>query len=314
MTAYALEVEGLAKSFAGKAAVREVSFKARNGEITGFLGPNGAGKTTTLRIALGIIRPDRGQVRLFGRGLEKKAFDRVGFLPEERGVYRKMTALEVITLFARLKGVPAREARERARTHLDRFGLADAAGKKIKELSKGMAQKVQIISAIVHEPDFIILDEPFSGLDPVNQAVLEDMIREQAEAGRTVLFSTHVMQHAERLCDRIVLMARGEKVFDGRVEEALAVVPRQVDIGVEEARDLTGLLSPFGSVTRLGPDEEGIEIWRVVLSGRASPQELLKACVDAGITLARFEPLRPHLHDAFVRLVADPADARPAEA
>lgn len=314
MSEYALEVQGLNKSFAGKPAVRDVSFKARCGEITGFLGPNGAGKTTTLRIALGIIQPDSGRVRLFGKTPAKRDFDRVGFLPEERGVYRKMTAEQVITLFGRLKGLPARTALERARAYLERFGLADAGGKKIKELSKGMAQKVQIISAIVHEPDFIILDEPFSGLDPVNQAVLETMIREQAEAGRTVLFSTHVMQHAERLCDRIVLMARGEKVFDGRVDEALGVVPRQVDLGVEGERDLAPLLAPFGTVARLGPDAEGIEVWRVVLAGQAAPQDLLKACVDAGITLARFEPLRPHLHDAFVRLVSDPADAQPVEA
>ena len=314
MSQFALEVEGVTKRFAGKTAVEDVSFEARCGEITGFLGPNGAGKTTSLRIALGIIRPDAGRVRLFGETPTQRAFDRVGFLPEERGIYRKMTAVEVITLFARLKGMPAGQARVKARQYLDRFGLGEAAGKKIKELSKGMAQKVQIIAAIVHEPDFIILDEPFSGLDPVNQAVLEEMIREQAEAGRTVLFSTHVMQHAERLCDRIVLMARGRKVFDGKVEEALAVVPRQVDLAVVGEADLTALLAPFGQVTRLGPDSEGIEGWRVVLEGRAQPQDLLKACVEAGITLARFEPLRPHLHDAFVQLVSGSADAPRQEA
>jgi ABC-2 type transport system ATP-binding protein len=308
MSEFALEVQSVSKTFGTKPAVKSVSFGARTGEITGFLGPNGAGKTTTLRMALGIIAPDSGSVRLFGAEPTARAFDRVGFLPEERGVYRKMTARQIITLFGRLKGMPARQARTRALELLERFSLGDAADKKIKELSKGMAQKVQILSAIVHQPDFIILDEPFSGLDPVNQGVLEAMIREQADAGATILFSTHVMQHAERLCDRIVLMARGEKVFDGRVEEALAVVPRQVDLGVDPGQELTALLTPFGAVSRAGTDSEGMAIWRVVLNGKSTPQDLLKACVDAGIALSRFEPLRPHLHDAFVQLVSDPAD------
>ncbi len=254
MTEYALEVEGLSKTFGGKPAVRDVSFKARKGELTGFLGPNGAGKTTTLRMSLGVIVPDTGTVKLFGETPNASSMDRVGFLPEERGVYRKMTAEAVIVFFARLKGLSASEARRRALVYLERFGLKDAATKKIKELSKGMAQKIQIISAIIHEPDFIILDEPFSGLDPVNQAMLEQVIREQAQAGRTVLFSTHVMEHAERLCDRIVLMARGQKVFDGRVDEALARVPRQVTLGASAGSNLAEVISPMGEIETLAPD------------------------------------------------------------
>ena len=313
MTTSALEVKDVWKSFAGKPAVKGVSFEARQGEITGFLGPNGAGKTTTLRMAMGIITPDRGQALLFGEPPNARLLDRVGFLPEERGVYRKMKAIDVITLFARLKGMRVKQAREKALFYLDRFGLGDVGKKKIKELSKGMAQKVQIVAAIVHEPEFIVLDEPFSGLDPVNQGVLESMIREQADAGRTVLFSTHVMQHAERLCDRIVLMARGEKVFDGKVDEALGVVPRQVTLGVKGDQDLTGILSPYGVVERGEKDANDFSIWRVVLNNDATAQDLLKSCVEHGIDLARFEPLRPHLHDAFVQLVADPADALPEE-
>lgn len=313
MTTSALEVKDVWKSFAGKPAVKGVSFQALQGEITGFLGPNGAGKTTTLRMAMGIISPDKGEAHLFGQPPSARLLDRVGFLPEERGVYRKMKAIDVITLFARLKGMQVKQAREKAQFYLERFGLGEAGTKKIKELSKGMAQKVQIVAAIVHEPEFIVLDEPFSGLDPVNQGVLEAMIREQADAGRTVLFSTHVMQHAERLCDRIVLMARGEKVFDGRVDEALAVVPRQVTLGIKGDQDLTGILSAFGEISAQGHDENGFAIWVVTLSDRASAQDLLKSCVDNGIDLARFEPLRPHLHDAFVQLVADPADALPVE-
>jgi len=311
MSEWALEVENVSKSFRGKPAVSDVSFKARKGEITGFLGPNGAGKTTTLRMSLGIIRPDKGRTRLFGGPPDARALERVGFLPEERGVYRKMTAENVIAFFARLKGLPAAEARRRAGVYLERFGLADAARKKIKELSKGMAQKVQIIAAIAHEPEFIILDEPFSGLDPVNQALLEQMIREQAEAGATVLFSTHVMEHAERLCDRIVLMARSRKVFDGRVEDALAVVPRQVTVETPPDADLASVVGALGSVERVGTSDDGAAVWRILLAAGADAQALLRRLVESGVKLSRFEPLRPHLHDAFVRLVADPADAAP---
>ncbi len=304
MTEYALEVDNLTKRFGGKPAVSGVSFKAACGEITGFLGPNGAGKTTTLRMSLGVITPDEGTARLFGRAPDPAGMDNVGFLPEERGVYRKMTAEAVIVFFARLKGLSAGEARRRAAVLLERFGLADAAHKKIKELSKGMAQKVQIIAAIVHEPDFIILDEPFSGLDPVNQQLLEQVIREQAEAGRTVLFSTHVMEHAERLCNRIILMARGRKVFDGTVDEALAQVPRQVTLGAPEGEPMESVLSGFGALERIDQQADEI-IWRLVLKPGADAQQVLRACVEAGLKLSRFEPRRPHLHDAFVALVGE---------
>jgi ABC-2 type transport system ATP-binding protein len=307
MTEYALEVDGLSKTFAGKPAVRNVSFKARKGDITGFLGPNGAGKTTTLRMSLGVITPDQGSVTLFGGAPTAMSMDRVGFLPEERGVYRKMTAEAVIVFFARLKGLSAAEARRRALIYLERFGLKDAATKKIKELSKGMAQKIQIISAIIHEPDFIILDEPFSGLDPVNQAMLEQVIREQAEAGRTVLFSTHVMEHAERLCDRIILMARGQKVFDGRVDEALARVPRQVTLGAAAGSDLASVIADMGEVETLEADPDGALNLHLTLKPGVDAQDVLRACVQAGVPLTRFEPRRPHLHDAFVALVGEDA-------
>ncbi|MFW6299321.1 MAG: ABC transporter ATP-binding protein [Oceanicaulis sp.] len=304
MSEYALELDGLSKSFGGKPAVKNVTWRARCGDITGFLGPNGAGKTTTLRMALGVITPDSGTARLFGQAPDAAGMDQVGFLPEERGVYRKMKAEDVIVFFARLKGVPAAEARRRARLLLERFGLADASRKKIKELSKGMAQKVQIISAIFHEPDFIILDEPFSGLDPVNQKLLEDIIREQADAGRTVLFSTHVMEHAERLCDRIVLMARGEKVFDGTVEEAIARVPRQVELAAPPGERLAETVAPFGEVELL-EEHDGETVWRLTLKPGADAQAVLRTLVEAGVRLTRFEPRRPHLHDAFVALVGE---------
>ncbi|WP_019960940.1 ABC transporter ATP-binding protein [Woodsholea maritima] len=310
----ALEVSHLTKSFKGKAAVRDVSFTAPRGQITGFLGPNGAGKTTTLRMALGIIQPDSGQSLLFGKPLSMKTLDRVGFLPEERGLYRKMTALDALVFFGRLKGMKAKAAKTKALEYLERFELSDAAYKKVKTLSKGMAQKIQIIAALIHEPEFIILDEPFSGLDPVNQSLLESIIREEAQGGRTLLFSTHVMEHAERLCDRIVLLARGQKVFDGSVDEALGTVPRQILLESASAHDLSQLLSPFGTVESQDCAQEGHHAWRVTLNATSQVQDVLKACVSAGVDLIRFEPIRPHLHDAFVQLVkASPVPNSAAE-
>jgi ABC-2 type transport system ATP-binding protein len=298
-----LTLEGVSKSYGGKAAVRDLDFEVKRGQITGFLGPNGAGKTTSLRMSLGILTPDRGKVRLFGKRPGSRAMDRVGFLPEERGIYKKMTTEDVIVFFARLKGVQADEARLRARRMLEEFGLGEAIGQKVKELSKGMAQKVQIIATLVHEPEFIILDEPFSGLDPVNQKTLEAMVRAQADAGRTILFSTHVMEHAERLCDKIVLLAQGSKVFDGSVDQALALVPRRVIIEIQGDADLTSLLDGLGDVSSLDEGSDGQRCWAIDLATGADAQDVLKACVTAGVALVRFEPVKAHLHDAFVHLV-----------
>jgi len=298
-----LSLDGVSKSFGGKPAVRDVSFTVEKGQITGFLGPNGAGKTTTLRMSLGILTPDAGRIRLFGKKPGTLAMDKVGFLPEERGIYKKMKTEEVIIFFARLKGVDAVEARKRALRMLEEFGLGHAIGMKVKELSKGMAQKVQIISTLVHEPEFIILDEPFSGLDPVNQKTLENMVRAQAEAGRTVLFSTHVMEHAERLCDKIVLVTQGRKVFDGSVTDALAEVPRRVIIEVHDDHDLEHLLTSLGTVTKNGMTDDGNQCWHIDMKTGFDAQDVLKACVDTSVKLARFEPVKAHLHDAFVQLV-----------
>jgi len=305
-----LSLDGVSKSFGGKPAVRDVSFTVEKGQITGFLGPNGAGKTTTLRMSLGILTPDAGRIRLFGKKPGTLAMDKVGFLPEERGIYKKMKTEEVIIFFARLKGVDAIEARKRALRMLEEFGLALAIGMKVKELSKGMAQKVQIISTLVHEPEFIILDEPFSGLDPVNQKTLEHMVRAQAEAGRTVLFSTHVMEHAERLCDKIVLVTQGRKVFDGSVTDALSRVPRRVIIDAHADHDLVSILSGLGQVQENEKSLEGNRCWQIDLAPDADAQDVLKACVEASVKLARFEPVKAHLHDAFVHLVESNSHAK----
>ena len=297
-----LEIDNISKTFAGKPAVKNVSFTVKKGEIVGFLGPNGAGKTTSLRMALGLISPDDGEgyVKLFGGQPGPDAFGRVGFLPEERGLYRKISARDAIAHIAQLNGMKGRAALAQADQMLEQYGLGDIKRKKIKTLSKGMAQKVQLIAAIAHDPEFLVLDEPFSGLDPVNQKLLEDMVREIAGRGRTIIFSTHVMEHAERLCDRILLMSGGRKIFDGDLTSALEFAPKKLVI---EARgeNVRAILDPFASEMK----NLGGQVWKLILKPKARPQDVLQACSDAKIKLIRFEPERPSLHDAFVNLVGD---------
>ncbi len=304
MSGPVFELEGVSKAFAGKPAVEDLSFTVNAGSITGFLGPNGAGKSTSLRIGLGILQPDRGTARLFGAAPDFAVLDRVGFLPEERGLYRKMTTLGVIVFFARLKGMSASDARRKGLALLDQFGLGDTARKKIKTLSKGMAQKVQIIAAIVHDPDLVILDEPFSGLDPVNQRALEDLMKNLAAQGKTILFSTHVMEHAERLSDRIVLLSEGHKIFDGGVTEALQSLPRTVQVRTSAGAGLdTALHGLVQSIEAKGATGNGEQCWQVTLAPGRDVQEVLRACVDADVHLSAFEPQKRHLHDVFVHLV-----------
>src|SRR5690606_21075971 len=200
------EAERLTKRFTGFTAVDDVSFAIPRGSIYGFLGPNGAGKTTTIRMILDIVAPTSGRISVLGRPSALEVRHRIAYLPEEKGLYKSMTAAEVMAYFGTLKGLARKDARRRARALLERHGLGEFADTKVQALSKGMGQKVQVLSAIMHEPELVILDEPFSGLDPVNQQVLEALIGELARAGGTVIFSTHVMQHAERLCDRLLLI------------------------------------------------------------------------------------------------------------
>lgn len=295
-----LSLHSVSKSFGGKPAVSDVSFTIKPGEIVGFLGPNGAGKTTTLRMALGLIKPDSGSVELFGQTPGEEAFGRVGFLPEERGLYKKQTAREAIAHMARLNGIKKKAAFTLADELLDRYGLGEAKRKKNKDMSKGMAQKVQLLAAIAHDPEFHILDEPFSGLDPVNQQILEGIVREIASRGRTIVFSTHVMEHAERLCDRIILMASGRKVFDGTTEAALAKAPRRV-ILASEMEGLSELAEPFAANIETRPNGD----LSLTLNSTAQAHDLLERSVAQGLRLSKYEPIRPTLHEAFVTLVGD---------
>ncbi len=308
MSVAPLILSSVTKRFGGFAAVDSLSFEVPEGRIIGFLGPNGAGKSTSLRMALGVMPPDEGHVELFGARPNIDALKRVGFLPEERGLYKKMTSRDTIAHFARLKGLSAREARARADELLEATGLGEFARARISKLSKGMAQKVQILSTLAHRPDFLILDEPFSGLDPVNQQALEDLIREEHARGATILFSTHVMEHAERLCDRIIMMARGRKVLDGTLEEAFATLGQGALISVETGFDLAAALGPRGFEAHRAADADHGYTWRVDLPRGRSSQDALRAALEAGAPITGFAPEEARLRDVFVSLVGE-ADA-----
>jgi ABC-2 type transport system ATP-binding protein len=304
-----LELSGVTKRYGDFLAVDRVSFDAPRGSIVGLLGPNGAGKTSTLRMILGISVPTEGEIAIFGRAPGKAVQRRIGYLPEERGLYKRMTALDTIAYFGKLKGLWGGKARRRANELLDELGLGHVKDRRIEALSKGMAQKVQLATAIAHEPELVILDEPFSGLDPINQNELEAAIRRLANAGTTVLFSTHTMSHAERLCDRFVILVKGHKAFDGTLEEARAEIPRTIKL--ESANDL-GFLSAVKGVTAVVAPHEGVKHWEIVLAKGADPQAVLATCFEHGVKLTRFDSSPPSLHEVFVVLAGgDVGDAEP---
>ncbi|MFO1057328.1 MAG: ATP-binding cassette domain-containing protein [Dongiaceae bacterium] len=306
MGAAVLEVTDLHKSFGAVPAVRGLSLAVRPGEVFGFLGPNGAGKTSTLRMILGMMQPDAGSIRLFGAPWSLAVLPRLGYLPEERGLYRRMRAADAVAWFARLQGLDRRTARRRTAALLERLGLAAVARRRIDTLSKGMAQKLQLATALAHEPELLILDEPFSGLDPIAQEAVEAMIREQAAAGRSVLVSTHGMALAERLCDRILILRRGETAFAGSVAEARRLLPRRVRL--ECGRDL-GFLAALPGVRALHPPAPGGETWEAVLGQGAEPGALLAACIAEGAVPTRFDAAEPSLHEVFVAVAG--GDAAP---
>jgi len=301
----ALEVLNVTKRFGEFRAVDDVSFSLPAGCIYGFLGPNGAGKTTTLRMILDIFKPTTGTITVLGRPSALEVRQRIGYLPEEKGLYKKMKTWSVIAYFATLKGLSRKAAKQRALELLERYGLKDFATKPTEALSKGMGQKVQMLASIAHDPELVILDEPFSGLDPVNQQVMEEIIRDMAKRNRTILFSTHVMQHAERLCDRILLLAKGRKIFDGTLSEAKRVIPRRVQIDtdddVEPLRALEGVAAVRRRPAADGREQAGA--WEVELREHADPQGILQLCFARGIWLRSFNQTEPTLHEVFMRLV-----------
>jgi ABC-2 type transport system ATP-binding protein len=294
-----LSLESVTRRFGDFVAVNDLSFTIEEGQVVGFLGANGAGKTTTLRMILDILRPTSGTIEVLGGLPGRDNAAKVGFLPEERGLYRGMTALQTVIYFGRLKGLSRSTAQKAAEPLIERFGLSAFSDRRVDRLSKGMAQKVQLATALVNSPKLLLLDEPFSGLDPVNQAVLQDEILAAARRGSTILFSTHVMEHAERLCTRLIMLARGQKVFDGDQEAARAMLPGRVRV---RAKSEPSHLPGVAAVEQLPTTEEGWTDWQIVLEPGAEPGDLLQTCVEKGIGLRDFEAHSATLHDVFLHL------------
>ena len=305
MTGPAVEAIDLVKDFGATRAVDGVSLSVPTGSIYGLLGPNGAGKTTTLRMLLGIIDPSSGSRRVLGCDRPLDAAQEIGYLPEERGLYPAMHAREAIAFMGSLRGLPLREARRRADALLKEHGLADWAKKPIRSLSKGMAQTVQLLGTIIHKPRLIVLDEPFAGLDAINQARLEELIRREARAGATIIFSTHVIAHAERLCECVAIIAKGRVVFDGRVDEARARLRPIVRLRTRE-RD-GSWRSAIPADARLEGDTLVFEL------PESGPEPLLKAIIDGAAGIEALAIERPGLHDAFVAIAGEAAAAAMAE-
>jgi ABC-2 type transport system ATP-binding protein len=309
MSNLAVEISHVTKRFQEHVAVRDLILRVPQGVVYGLLGPNGAGKTTTIRMILNIIAPDGGTISVFGRPhLEYGVTDRIGYLPEERGLYKKMQVRRVLRFLGELKGLSGRDADRRAAEWLERLGLKtpekDWGQAKIDELSRGMQQKVQFIAALLHEPDLVILDEPFSGLDPINAQALKDTIVELKRRGKTVIFSTHVMETAERMCDAVCIIARGEKVLDGAVAQVKADHgTRNVALVLQDgaARASAGhILRDRTLVARVDDSNRAFEI---ELAPGADPQRLLRQLVEAGAAVERFELVHPSLHQIFLQRV-----------
>jgi ABC-2 type transport system ATP-binding protein len=292
---FAVRLTGVTKRFGKHTAVEGFDFEVPRGVICGLLGPNGSGKTTSIRMIMGILHPDEGSVSLFGADPDVTRRTKVGYLPEERGLYKKMKCLELVTFLGEIRGVRRAEGRRRGGEWLDRLGLADWADRRVEDLSKGMQQKIQFIGTVIHEPEMLILDEPFSGLDPINQDVLEEIVREFHAKGTTILFSTHLMDQAERLCERVCLISNARKVLDADLAELKAAERRGV-VAVE-------FEGPDGWLQ--GPEVDRIERvasgFHLLLRDGADHQAILRRAVDSGANILRFDLVEPRLHEIFVR-------------
>ncbi len=302
---HAVQIDGVRKTFGRKVAVDHLDLAVPMGSLCGFIGPNGAGKTTTIRMIMSIIFPDRGELSVLGKASAVESKDRIGYLPEERGIYRKMKVGAFLTYMGKLKGVEPDMLRPRVRQWLERVELSDVINKRCEELSKGMQQKVQFVATIIHDPDLIILDEPFSGLDPVNMLLLRDLLLELHEQGKTVLFSTHVMQQAERLCDRIVMIHGGKKVLDSTLDgirEQFA--SRTVIVEPLVPASDPGAFRSVPGVVGVETGEQGT--FDLTVDESVDPASVLRQ-VAAGDPVRRVEIKRPSLEDVFVSIAG--ADA-----
>ena len=294
---HAAEVSHIAKSFGRTQAVADVSFAVERGEIFGLLGPNGSGKTTTLRVLLDVFKPDGGTVSILGGPMSEEKKNRIGYMPEDRGLYQDLSLEKCLLYLSTLKGVPAKEARTRLAEHLERFDLAEHKGKKVKELSKGMQQKAQIINTILHRPELIVIDEPFTALDPLNTQLVKDLMKELRDQGSTIIMSTHQMPQVEELCDRILLIDDGRDMLYGDLDQ----IRRQYSghaVLVRSAGDL--------------PDVEGVaqvvphnNASKLMLAEGTSPQDVLEALIAQRVIVERFEIAVPTLDEIFIRVVEE---------
>ncbi|WP_133366847.1 ABC transporter ATP-binding protein [Qipengyuania sediminis] len=300
----AIEARGLVKRFDGALAVDGIDIMVPEGAIYGILGPNGAGKTTTLRMLLGIIDPDEGVRRIFGHDRPHDIAKLIGYLPEERGLYPAMTCVEAIAFLGALRGLPLAEGRARGRDLLERHGMGHAVGRQIRQLSKGMAQTVQLLGTLVHRPRLVILDEPFSGLDAINQGKLELLIRDLAAEGATVIFSTHVIHHAERLCDDVAIIAAGRVPYAGSVDAARDRIPAQVRL--ETARGDGSWRAALPAAARHDARENGSHFWYFALPDTGT-EALLRALIEGEAGVLSLSIERAGLHDAFVAIAGEAA-------
>lgn len=295
-----VKLENITKSFGDFVAVSSLTLSVRAGRIYGLLGPNGAGKTTTIRMIVNITAPDSGRIELFGKQITPELQDHIGYLPEERGLYKKMKIGDQLRFFAQLKNATGKAVEERIDKWLARLKLTEWKNKKSMELSKGMQQKVQFITAILHEPDLLILDEPFSGLDPVNVELLKDIVLDLKAAGKTIIFSTHQMEIAEKICDDICLINHSLKVLDGSLREIKQSFGRNsVALRIEGSN---GILNDPSLVSKIERHSDEIE---VLLAPGANAQDLLKKLIASGIMVSKFEMIEPSLNDIFIEKVSE---------
>ena len=295
---HALTLQGVTKRFGSFTAVDSLSLEVPKGCIFGFLGQNGAGKTTTIRMVMSIFHPDSGTISVLGHPDAAEVKDRLGYLPEEKGLYKKMKTAEIVAYFGKLKGMDSKTANAKARELLTRYGLGDWLDKKCEAMSKGMGQKVQILGTIIHDPDLVILDEPFSGLDPVNRDVMRDTILQMKREGRTVIFSTHVMEQAEQLCDAVMMIHKGKLAFRGTIAEVKKGRDRGISITFEGDGRVLEDLPGKARVNNQGRKAE------IFLKPGEDPQQALRWLLDH-LVVHSFDYREPSLHEVFVRTVAE---------
>jgi len=295
-----VRLDRVSKRFGDFTAVDDLSLEVRAGRVFGLLGPNGAGKSTTIRMIVNITAPDAGTIELFGKRIDPRLQDRVGYLPEERGLYKRMKIVDQLRFFAELKNVPGSVIEKRIDEWLDRLKLTEWKHKRSRELSKGMQQKVQFIGSVIHDPDLLILDEPFSGLDPLNVSLLKEAVADLKRAGKTIIFSTHLMETAEKLCDDICLLNRSKKILEGSLRQ----VKSSFGLNTVALRVVgeNGLLNQSSLISKVEHHSDETE---VLLNENADPQELLRQLIDSGAVVTKFEMIEPSLHNIFIEKVSE---------